>query len=141
MAAESGPGIKRVKAKWLGLRGVDNLMNVNAHAHAELLQFVDHRDVDAAINVLEQLGHFGHGRAAYGHHPSEDGTVKGRCQFYSSRSASSHNLGNVVPGDSIVAGIFAFRRESHMEARFPNCARNLQPTRIAFLEQRHRSEE
>ena len=57
MTAESGPRIEGLEAEGLGFGSVDDLVDVDAHADAELFEFVDQGDIDAAINVFEELGH------------------------------------------------------------------------------------
>ena len=58
VTAEAGAGIKGLEAEGLGLGGVDDLVNVDAHSHAELLELIYEGDVDAAVDVFQQLGHF-----------------------------------------------------------------------------------
>ncbi len=62
MPAESGPGIKRLEAKGLGGGGFDDFPDVEAHAQAEQLEFIDQRDVHAAVDIFEKLGHLGGSR-------------------------------------------------------------------------------
>ena len=64
VAAEAGAGIEGLEAEGLGFGRVDDFVDVDAHAHAELLELVDQRDVDAAVDVLKQLGHLGDRGAA-----------------------------------------------------------------------------
>ena len=59
VAAEAGAGIEGLEAEGLGFGGVDDFVDVDAHLHAELLELVDQGDVDAAVDVFEQLGHLG----------------------------------------------------------------------------------
>ena len=64
VAAETRAGVEGHEAEGLGGGGVDDFPDVDAHAQAEHFQLVDQRDVDAAEDVFEQLGHFrGAGRA------------------------------------------------------------------------------
>ena len=71
-----GPGIKRMKAERLGGGGFDDFPDVQSHAQAKQFQFVDQRDVDAAIDILQQLGHLGCGRRGDGNGALEDGSVQ-----------------------------------------------------------------
>jgi hypothetical protein len=57
VTAESGTRIEGLEAEGLGFGSVDDLVDVDAHADAELFEFVDEGDIDAAINVFEELGH------------------------------------------------------------------------------------
>src|SRR5215471_7937499 len=59
VAAQSGTGVEGMKAKGLGRSRIDDLPDVQAHAQTQQLQLVDQSNVDAAVNVLEQLGHLG----------------------------------------------------------------------------------
>ena len=116
MAAEAGAGIEGLEAEGLGLGRVDDFVDVDAHAHAKLLELVDQRDVDAAIDVLKQLGHLGDGWAADRHDAAEDGAVEGGGQLRGGRAAAADHLGNVVTRDGVVAGIFALGREGDVDA-------------------------
>jgi hypothetical protein len=64
VAAQAGAGVEGLEAEGLGFGGVDDFVDVDAHLHAELLEFVDQGDVDAAVYVLEELGHLGYGGRA-----------------------------------------------------------------------------
>ena len=77
MAAEAGTGIEGLEAEGFGLGSVDDFVDVDAHAHAELLEFVDQGDVDAAIDVFEELGHLRRGGVLTGTVVAEDGAVQG----------------------------------------------------------------
>src|SRR6266851_1942710 len=57
--------IKRHETEGFGRRGVDHFPDVDVHSKAELFEFVDQRDVHAAENIFEQLGHFRRARRAY----------------------------------------------------------------------------
>ena len=120
------------------MRGrVDDLVDVDAHAHAELLELVHQRDVDAAVDVFEQLGHLGDGGAADRDDAAEDRAVECGRQFDGARVAPADDLGDIVARDGLVAGIFALGRKRHVEAGLAGGARDLQPVGIAFLEKRH----
>ena len=134
MAAESGTGVEGVEAEGLGLGGVDDFMDVDPHAHAKLLQLVDEGDVDAAVDVFKQLGHFGNGGAADGHDAAEDGSVKCRGQLHRGRAATAHHLGNVVAGYRVIAGVFTLGRESYMKTGLARGSRGFEAVQIAFFE-------
>ena len=57
MTAESGTRIEGLEAEGLGLGSVDDLVDVDAHADAQLLQLIDEGNIDAAVDVFEELGH------------------------------------------------------------------------------------
>ena len=117
VAAQAGAGIEGLEAEGLGLGGVDDFVDVDAHPHAQLLQLVDQRDIDAAVDVLEQLGHLGHRGAADGNDAAEDGAVHGRGQLRGRRAAAADDLGNIVAGHGVVAGIFALGRKGDVDCR------------------------
>ncbi len=123
VAAQAGAGIEGLEAEGLGLGRVDDFVDVDAHAHAELLELVDQRDVDAAVDVFQQLGHLGDRGAADRNHAAEDGAVESRGQFGGSRAAAADDLGNVVAGDGVVAGVFALGREGDVDAGLVEGAR------------------
>ena len=52
VTAEAGAGVEGLEAEGLGFGSVDDFVDVNAHAHAELLELIDQGDVDAAIDVF-----------------------------------------------------------------------------------------
>ena len=58
VSAQTRPGIERMKAERLGRGRVDDLPDVEIHAQAQHFELVDQRNVDAAVDVLEQFGHF-----------------------------------------------------------------------------------
>jgi hypothetical protein len=49
------PRVESLKSEWPRFGCIDHFEDVNTHPCAELLQFVNLSDIDAAINVLEQL--------------------------------------------------------------------------------------
>ena len=77
MPAQARSGIKRMKAERLGGSGFDDLPDIDVHAQAQQLEFVDQRDVDAAVDVLQQLGHLRGGGRRDRNGAIEDGTVEG----------------------------------------------------------------
>src|SRR5208283_3420146 len=96
VSAQTRPGIKCMEAERLGGGGVDDLPDVEVHAQAEHLKFVDQRDVNAAIDVLQQLGHLRGRRRGDGNGAAENRPVKrgGDCAGLGIESAN--HLGNVV---------------------------------------------
>ncbi len=115
VSAQAGAGIERLEAERLALGGFDHLPDVDAHAQAEQLELVDQRDVHAAVNVLQQLGHLRHGRRRDGDGAVEDGAVKLPAEFAGARIEPADDLGNVAARDRVVAGIFALGREDNVE--------------------------
>src|SRR4029450_12367785 len=56
VTAEPGAGKERRKAEGFGRRRVDDFPDVETHALEQHLQLVYEGDIDAAVDVLEQLG-------------------------------------------------------------------------------------
>ena len=54
-----GAGLERLEAERLRRGGLDDLPDVDPHPVAELRELVDERDVDRAVDVLEQLRQLG----------------------------------------------------------------------------------
>src|SRR5258708_33424882 len=76
MSAQSRPGIKRMKTKRLGGSRLDYFPDIDVHAQAQQLEFVDQGDVHAAVDVLQQFGHLRRGRTGYMHNASENTLVE-----------------------------------------------------------------
>src|SRR5271165_2831257 len=113
--AEPGSRIERVKAKGFGLGRFDHFPDIDAHAQAELFQLVHQRDVDAAIDVLQKFGHLRRSRSRDGNGTVEDGAIELAAEFAGTWIESADDLGYVAPRHSIVAGIFALRREDNIK--------------------------
>lgn len=116
VAAEAGAGVEGLEAEGFGFGGVDDLVDVDAHLHAELLEFVDEGDVDAAVDVFEELGHLGDGGRADRDDAAEDAAVHGGGERAGDGTAAADDLGNVVAGDGVVAGVFALGTEGYVDA-------------------------
>ena len=96
-AAEAGAGIEGGEAVGLGLRGGDDLPDIDAHAVAELRELVHETDVDITVGVLEDLLHLGNRRAGDTRHAAlEDRLVHGGDKIERLVSDSSDNLGGVL---------------------------------------------
>ncbi len=57
MSADAGARVEGLEAERLGGRRLDHLPDIDAHGFADLLELVDQRDVHAAVDIFEQLGH------------------------------------------------------------------------------------
>jgi len=136
MASEAGAGVEGLEAEGLGFGGVDDFVDVDAHAHAELLELVDERDVDAAVDVFKQLGHFSDGGAADADGAAEDGAIHGGGEIRGGLAASADHLGNVVAGDGVVAGVFALRGKDYVDAGLVSAASNLETVGVSLFEER-----
>ncbi len=141
MTTQAGSGIEGMKAERLGGSGFDDFPNIQIHAQAEHLKLVDQSDVDAAVNILQQLGHLGRGGRGDGNGAMEDRTVESASQLRGLRIQSANDLGNVAAGNRGVARIFAFGRKSRKELLSPlsagrSSAGSLQPVLVFFLQNR-----
>src|SRR5271163_441657 len=107
MSAETGSGIERMEAEGLSGGGVYDLPDVEVHAQAEHLEFVDQCNVDAAINVLQQLRHLSSGRRRNWNCPAKNGAVKRGRDFAGLGIEPANHLRNIVTGNLRVAWILA----------------------------------
>src|SRR5580698_11547240 len=94
VSTQAGSGVEGMKAERLGRSRCDDFPNIQIHAQAEHLKLVDQRDVDAAVNILQQLGHLGRGGGGYGNRAMEDGTVQSASQLRGLGIQSAYDLGN-----------------------------------------------
>ncbi len=81
MPPEARAGIEGMKTEGLGGSGFDDLPDIDAHAQAQELKFVDQSDVDAAVNVLQKFRHLRSGWRRDGNGSIEDGTVESGGKF------------------------------------------------------------
>ncbi|MNL56840.1 hypothetical protein D3C87_1803610 [compost metagenome] len=58
MTAEARARVVGSETERLGSCGVHNFEDVDAHAVGDDFHFVDQADVDGAVDVFQQLGHF-----------------------------------------------------------------------------------
>src|SRR5262249_50108107 len=107
--------IERLEAEGLGLGGVDDLPDVDAHAIVEDLQLVDEGDVDGSIGVLQdltRLGDFGAGDRDHARHPL---AIKNRGQFQAGRVQAANDFGDRRRGVVRVARVLALGTEGQKE--------------------------
>src|ERR1035437_9933156 len=129
-----------MKTEGLRRRGIDHLPYIYAHAKRKELQFIDQRDIDATVDVLQQLGHLGNTRRRHTDRPREDTLVEHRSKLCGDLFVATHHLWNVVPRDRIVARIFALWRKGNIEDttfRRYALALHLQPLQIPSLKERN----
>src|ERR1039458_3395193 len=138
MPAQAGAGVKGMKAERLGGSGRDHLPDVDVHAQAQQLEFIDQCDIDAAIDVLQQFGHLRSGRGGDRNGAIENGTVEGACQLRGLRVQSADDLRNIAAGYGGIAGVLAFGGERHEEffSRERLVARGFKTGRIFLFEDR-----
>src|SRR4051794_27782312 len=73
--AESGAWIERLETEGLRRGGANYLPDVDTHLQAKQFELIHQGDVDAAVNVLQQLGHFRNRRRRNRHNATEDCAV------------------------------------------------------------------
>ena len=116
VSAQSGSRIKGLKAERFGGGSADDLPDIYAHAQAEHLELVHQRDIHAAIDVLQQLGHLCGGGRRNLDCAIEDCFVEECGQFTGILFQPTHDLGDITPGHALIAGIFTLRRKRGKEA-------------------------
>src|SRR5271155_4426692 len=99
MSSQARSRIKRMKAERFGGSGGNDFPDVQIHAQAQQLQLVDQRDVDAAVDVFEELGHLGRGGRGDGNGAMEDGSVESAGQLRSLWIQSADNFRDIATGE------------------------------------------
>ena len=115
MAAQAGTRIKGLEAERLGGGGFDDFPDVHAHTQAEQFELVHQGNVDATVNIFQQLGHFRSRGSRNLDDAIENGTVERRAEFRSFGLETAYNFGYFPASDGIVAGILALRRERYIK--------------------------
>src|SRR5438128_9665543 len=125
-----------MKSKGLGRGGFNNLPDVEAHPQREQLEFIDQRDVYAAINVVEQRGQLSWSGRSCPHHTVENGAVESCGQIGSLRIEASYDFGDVAPRHSLIARILALggKGDEKLLAGRTFAARGFQSLFVAFFE-------
>jgi hypothetical protein len=114
VTAEAGPGIEGHEAEWFCGCAIDNFENIEIHAQAELLQFVNQRDIHAAKDIFEQLP-ISAARGADGNYFRDDlGIESARLRVRWQDSRHQTTLGNLREAELLVTRIFPLR-ESEIE--------------------------
>ena len=134
VAAEAGAGIEGREAEGLGLGGIDDFVDVDAHAHAKLLELIDQGDVDAAVDVFEEFGHLGDRWRANRNDASKYGAVHGSSEFGSDWAAAADDFWDVVPGDGFVSWVFALGAEGDMNSWLVGSAGHFQSEQVSGFE-------
>ena len=114
-AAEAGAGREGHEAEGLGARRLDDFPDVDVHAVAEHLHLVDHGDVHAAEDVLEQLGELGHAGARHGHRVLEGARVEGLGDLEAGGRVAADDLRNRLGVEALVARVLALGAEGQVE--------------------------
>src|SRR6185369_1143441 len=115
MTSQTRSWIKRMEAERLSGCCGDDLPDVQAHAQAEQLQFIDKRDIHASVNVFEKLGHLRGSRRGNRHSATEDGSIESGCEFGRLAVQASDDFGNIMTRHAGVAGIFPLGRKRNVE--------------------------
>src|SRR5207245_4114989 len=76
VSAKSRSRIKRMEAERLGGGSLNHFPYVYAHPQAQQLEFIDQRNVHAAVDVFEKLGHLRRRRRRNRHDAVENCTVE-----------------------------------------------------------------
>ena len=114
-SAQSRPRIEGHEAEGLGLRGVDDIPDVNPEVAAHERQLVDEPDVDGAEGVLQQLHHLCHPRRRNRHHGVDDETIERSSRLRGPCVDPADHLRDVARRPLRAARIHPLRRESQTE--------------------------
>src|ERR1019366_7723284 len=115
VAAETGSRIESLEPERFGLRSVDDFPDIEAHALTEELQFVHQGDIDTAVDVLQDLRHFGRLTGGDRNNLVEDGTVERlECPAGSGVVGAKH-FRDGSRGEVRVGWVFAFGRVAYEE--------------------------
>src|SRR5579871_1414934 len=71
VTAKAGARIERMKAEGFCGCGVDYFPDIDSHSQGKQLELIHQRDVDAAINILEQFRHLCHTRRRHWYRTGE----------------------------------------------------------------------
>jgi len=115
MAANAGAGIEGHEAKGLGLGSLDDFPQIDAHPFREKGQLVNQGNVDAAKDVLQQLGHLGRPGRRDDVNVGKELGQQSPGQFGALGREPAHHLGRVLDGKVFVAGVDALRRKGEVE--------------------------
>src|SRR5262245_61268382 len=109
--AKPGARIKRCVSERFRAGRVDDFPNVDAHAFAEQLEFVNEGDVHRTINVFEQLHHFRRPRRRNRNDAINDLAVKCLAELEAIRSRATDDFRYRASRKLSVSWILAFGRE------------------------------
>ena len=115
MAAEPRPRIEGHEAERFRGRRVDHFPDVDVHAQAELFELVDERDVDAAKDVFQKLGHFRGARGADRNDAAHHLAVERLRGTATRRIQSADDLRDLGQSVLLVARVFALGGKSEVE--------------------------
>ena len=134
MSAQAGPRIEGHEAERLGLRGVDDLPDVDIEVAAHQRQLVDEPDVDRAERILQQLHHLRHPRRRDRHHGIDDEAVERGGRLGGAGVDPPDHLRNVARRPLGAARIDPLRREGEAEVRAGAEPARLEPRPHHFVD-------
>ncbi|MNN48573.1 hypothetical protein D3C81_1630600 [compost metagenome] len=110
VTAEARARVVGSEAERLGGCGVYNFEDVDAHAVGDDFHFVDQADVDGAVDVFQQLGHFrGFGRADL-YHLVNGLLIQSNTNFEAGRGMAADDFRDSACFEVGVARVFALWR-------------------------------
>ena len=116
MAADQ-PGPERQEVP-LGPRGLQHILGVDAEPVEHQRQLVDQRDVDVALDVLDDLGRFGDADRLRAMRPgADDARIERVDEIRRRRIRTRRDLDDVGQSPRMVAGIDALRAVAAVEIR------------------------
>ena len=113
--AQAGARVKRLVAERFGFGGIDDFPDVDVHRVVDDLEFVDEGDVDAAVDVFEQLGGFSGAAGRDGHDLLDGGGVESDCLFETLWGVTTNHLGDAADVAVGVAWVFTLGRKGEMK--------------------------
>src|SRR5262249_5747088 len=136
MATQTRTGIKRMEAEWLGGCSVNDFPDIHAHPKTQQFQFVDHRNVHASIDVLEELGQLGNSGTGDYHYFSKDRAVEGSGELIRDGVHAADDLWHIAASHTVVAGVFAIGGERYEQSgiSIPVIPCHAKPMRVLFFE-------
>ncbi len=93
----------------------DHFVDVDAHAVGDDLHLVDEPDVDRAMDVLQQLGHFGGAGGTDRHHLLDRAGIKRDAGLRAVGGDAAANLRDVPGTEPRIARVFPLRRENEKD--------------------------
>ena len=117
VASKSWSRIESLESERLGLGRVDDFPDINSDPLEEHFEFVDHRDVDRPISVLQDLAGFSNLGTADRHGLKLGMFVQRLGGLQTVRINTTDNFGNSVGGKIGIPWILAFRAVGQKEIR------------------------
>ena len=96
------------EAEGFGGGGFDHFVDADAHFVGHDLHFVDQPNIHCAVDVFQQLGHFGHSGGADRHQGLNCPLIECLPQCQAAWGASSNYFRNIFGAVARVSGVLAF---------------------------------